>query len=48
MISAFSYHLEHERGNSIRTRNVRLTSIRSSFSYAALRHPKHAALIARY
>ncbi|MDN5930466.1 MAG: site-specific integrase [Pseudonocardia sp.] len=47
MISAFLHHLEHERGNSIRTRNVRLTAIRSLFSYAALRHPEHAALIAR-
>jgi site-specific recombinase XerD len=47
MISAFLHHLERERGNSIRTRNVRLTAIRSLFSYAALRHPEHAALIAR-
>lgn len=47
MISAFLNHLENERGNSIRTRNVRLTAIRSLFSYAALRHPEHALLIAR-
>lgn len=47
MISAFLHHLEHERYNSIRTRNVRLTAIRSLFSYAALRHPEHALLIAR-
>jgi site-specific recombinase XerD len=47
MISAFLHHLERERRNSIRTRNVRLTAIRSLFSYAALRHPEHAALIAR-
>ena len=47
MISAFLHHLEHERCNSIRTRNVRLTAIRSLFSYAALRHPEHALLIAR-
>ena len=43
MISAFLNHLETERHNSIRTRNVRLTAIRSLFSYAALRHPEHAA-----
>ena len=47
MISAFLNHLETERHNSIRTRNVRLTAIRSLFSYAALRHPEHALLIQR-
>jgi site-specific recombinase XerD len=47
MISAFLNHLESERHNSTRTRNVRLTAIRSLFSYAALRHPEHALLIAR-
>jgi site-specific recombinase XerD len=47
MISAFLNHLERDRHNSIRTRNVRLTAIRSLFSYAALRHPEHAQLIAR-
>ncbi|RPF28242.1 tyrosine-type recombinase/integrase [Georgenia muralis] len=46
-ISAFLNHLENERRNSIRTRNVRLTAIRSLFSYAALRHPEHALLIQR-
>lgn len=44
-IGAFLAHLETERGNSIRTRNVRLTAIRSLFSFAALRHPEHALLI---
>jgi site-specific recombinase XerD len=47
VISAFLYHLELERNNSTRTRNVRLTAIRSLFSYAALRHPEHASLIQR-
>jgi site-specific recombinase XerD len=47
MISAFLNHLENQRHNSIRTRNVRLTAIRSLFSYAALRHPEHALLIQR-
>ena len=47
MISAFLNHLENERHNSIKTRNVRLTAIRSLFSYAALRHPEHALLIQR-
>src|SRR5829696_2136057 len=43
----FLTHLETERHNSIRTRNVRLTAIRSLFSFAALRHPEHALLIQR-
>lgn len=47
VISAFLNHLEDERGNSARTRNVRLTAIRSLFSYAALQHPEHALLIQR-
>ena len=46
-ISAFLNHLENDRKNSIRTRNVRLTAIRSLFAYAALRHPEHALLIQR-
>ena len=47
LISGFLTHLEQERHNSVRTRNVRLTAIRSLFSYAALRHPEHAQLIQR-
>jgi site-specific recombinase XerD len=47
MISAFLNHLELARHNSVRTRNVRLTAIRSLFSYAALRHPEHAMVIQR-
>ncbi|HUC14976.1 MAG TPA: site-specific integrase, partial [Acidimicrobiales bacterium] len=47
MISAFLEHLETARHNSAWTRNLRLTAIRSLFSYAALRHPEHAALIQR-
>jgi site-specific recombinase XerD len=47
VISAFLNHLENDRHNITRTRNVRLTAIRSLFSYAALRHPEHALLIQR-
>jgi site-specific recombinase XerD len=47
LISAFLDHLETERHNSVRTRNARLAAIHSLFSFAALRHPEHAALIAR-
>lgn len=46
-ISAFLDHLEVDRDNSPRTRNLRLTAIRSLFSHASLRHPEHAALIQR-
>lgn len=46
-ISAFLNYLETGRHNSTRTRNVRLTAIRSLFSYAALRHPEHALVIQR-
>jgi site-specific recombinase XerD len=46
-ITAFLNHLENDRHNTTRTRNVRLTAIRSLFSYAALRHPEHALLIQR-
>jgi integrase/recombinase XerD len=47
LIGAFLYHLEHERGNSIPTRNARLAAIHSLFRYAALRHPEDMATIAR-
>jgi site-specific recombinase XerD len=47
LVGAFLDHLEHERGNSVRSRNARLAAIHSLFRYAALRHPDHAALIAR-
>lgn len=46
-IAAFLDHLETDRHNSARTRNARLTAIRALFAYAALRHPEHAAGIAR-
>lgn len=47
LIGDFLDHLEHQRGNGARTRNARLAAIRSLFRYAALRHPEHAAVIAR-
>lgn len=46
-ITAFLDHLEQERNNTARTRNLRLTAIRSLFSYASLTHPEHAELIRR-
>jgi integrase/recombinase XerD len=47
LIGAFLTHLEQERGNSPRTRNARLGAIHSLYRFAALRHPEHAATIAR-
>ena len=47
LIGAFLDHLEHERGNQVRTCNNRLAAIHSLFGYAALRHPEHAATIQR-
>ena len=47
LIGAFLEHLEQERENAIGTRNARLAAIRSLYRFASLRHPEHAALIAR-
>jgi len=47
LVGAFLDHLEHDRGNSARSRNSRLAAIHSLFGFAALRHPELAALIAR-
>lgn len=47
LIGAFLDYLEQERGNGARTRNARLTAIRSLFRFAALRHPEHARSIGR-
>lgn len=47
LVAGFLDYLEHDRGNSVRTRNTRLAAIHSLFGYAALRHPEHAASIQR-
>jgi site-specific recombinase XerD len=47
VVSAFLDALEHERGTSARSRNVRLAAIHSFFHYAALRAPSHSGLIQR-
>ena len=47
LISGFLDHLEQHRHNTVGTRNARLAAIRSLFAYASLRHPEHAAEIAR-
>jgi integrase/recombinase XerD len=47
LIIAFLGHLERARGNSVRTRNARLSAIHSFFRYASFEDPAHAALIQR-
>ena len=47
LIAAFLDHLEADRGVGVRTRNFRLTAIRSLFRYAAYRCPEHSGLIQR-
>ena len=47
LITGFLDHLEHQRHNSIRTRNARLAAIHSLFRFAALHHPEHALVIQR-
>src|SRR5438552_3991129 len=46
-IGTFISHVERERGNSPRTRNVRLAAIHSFFRYIALNEPSHCALAQR-
>src|SRR5499427_8825484 len=47
LIVAFLDDLEHQRGVSVRSRNLRLTAIHSFFRYAAFELPTHAAQIQR-
>ncbi|WP_435171749.1 site-specific integrase [Falsirhodobacter sp. 1013] len=47
LVSAFLDDLEHRRGVTPRTRNLRLTAIHSFFRYAAYEAPTHAAQIQR-
>ena len=44
---AFLEHIETERGNSIATRNARLTAVHAFARYAAAQHPEHLALCQR-
>jgi integrase/recombinase XerD len=46
-IASFLEHLEHDRHNTIQTRNNRLAAIHSLFTYLALHHPEHADTIGR-
>jgi len=41
LISKFLDHLERDRGNSVRSRNVRLAAVHSLFRYVAMNEPAH-------
>jgi site-specific recombinase XerD len=47
LVGAFLNHLERERKNSARSRNVRLAAIHSFFRYVALHAPEHSAVAQR-
>jgi site-specific recombinase XerD len=42
-LTAFLQHLEKDRHNSVRTRNVRLSAVHSFFRYVGAEHPEHLA-----
>lgn len=44
-VTGFLDYLQHERGNNAKTRNTRLTAIRSVLARALPDHPEHAATI---
>jgi site-specific recombinase XerD len=46
-IGTFLTDLERKRGASVRTRNLRLTAIRSFFRFVSFEEPTHSALIQR-
>lgn len=47
IITAFLHEMEDKRGVSARSRNLRLSAVRSFFQYAAFEVPDHAAQIQR-
>jgi len=47
LVGAFLQHLEQVRGNTARSRNVRLAAIHAFFRYAALHVPDQSALVQR-
>jgi integrase/recombinase XerD len=47
LVGAFLEDLENRRHNGARSRNLRLTAIRSFFRYASLEAPAHSGIIQR-
>ena len=46
-ILAFLDHLEHRRGNAVRSRNIRLSALRTFFRFVALRDPENVTIATR-
>jgi site-specific recombinase XerD len=46
-ILAFLDHLEHRRGNAVRSRNIRLSALRTFFRFVALRDPESLTIVTR-
>ncbi|MFH1380443.1 MAG: site-specific integrase [bacterium] len=46
-IGAFLDHIEKDRNNTARSRNIRLSAIHAFFKFAALHEPNHSGLIQR-
>lgn len=46
-ILAFLDYLEHQRGNAIRSRNIRLSALRTFFRFVALRDPESVEIVTR-
>jgi integrase/recombinase XerD len=47
MVLRFLDHLEHQRGNAVRSRNIRLSALRTFFRFVALRDPESMAIVTR-
>lgn len=47
IVLQFLDYLEHQRGNAVRSRNMRLAAIRSFARFLALRDPEHVAIMTR-
>lgn len=47
VIGAFLEYLEHDRHNSVRSRNARLAALRSFYRFASMNAPEHSGLIQR-
>ena len=46
-VLSFLHYLEQQRGNSVRSRNIRLSAIRSFFRLVALRAPESIGIVTR-
>jgi integrase/recombinase XerD len=46
-IRALLDHLEHRRGHAVRSRNIRLSALRTFFRFVALRDPESLTIVTR-